>query len=535
MYSYARAILWAQWRTFLHFSPRGRTGSFLFTAAIAVIWYGIWVLGAVAVGAVMASPPPQAPLSQMIPAGLFLAFLYWQVIPILMATSGASLEVRKLMVYPIPLDQLFALEVLLRMSTGIEMLIVLSGASAGLWMNPNVPLWAPLSFVPFVLFNLFLSAGVRDLLIRIMGRKRIREVAVLLFVLLAAIPQVLLTTGAPSRMTRLIAGLPNLLLPWGATGRLAAGELSLAAVLLLSAWTLAAWWFGRWQFHRGLRFDEAAANATATAPSSRDSWIDPLYRWPAALFRDPFAALLEKELRTLARSPRFRLVFFMGFSFGLLIWLPLAFGRSSSPDSFASANFLTIVSVYALLLLGDALFWNNLGFDRSAAQIYFLMPQPFTTALMAKNAAAVVFVTIEIVAVSTVCAVLRMPVTLPRIVEAAAVTAVLTLYLLALGNLGSVHQPRPMSPQHAWRANAARSFQALLLIVYPILCLPVALAFLARYAFNSELAFYAVLAVGALIGGVFYAVSLESSANAAERRREEIVATLSAGEGPVAA
>ena len=33
--------------------------------------------------------------------------------------------------------------------------------------------------------------------------------------------------------------------------------------------------------------------------------------------------MVEKELRTFARSARFRTVFIMGFSFGLLVWLPV--------------------------------------------------------------------------------------------------------------------------------------------------------------------------------------------------------------------
>ena len=61
----------------------------------------------------------------------------------------------------------------------------------------------------------------------------------------------------------------------------------------------------------------------------------------------------------------------MGFSFGLLIWTPIAFGRLSTERSFMSDNYLTMVSIYALLLLSDALFWNCFGFDRSAAQDLF--------------------------------------------------------------------------------------------------------------------------------------------------------------------
>ena len=63
---------------------------------------------------------------------------------------------------------------------------------------------------------------------------------------------------------------------------------------------------------------------------------------------------------------------------GLVIWLPMALGRNSSSNSFLGANYLTVVSVYSLLLLSEVCFWNSFGFDRSAAQIYFLAPVPFS-------------------------------------------------------------------------------------------------------------------------------------------------------------
>ena len=43
----------------------------------------------------------------------------------------------------------------------------------------------------------------------------------------------------------------------------------------------------------------------------------------------------------------------MGFSFGLLIWLPLAFRGGQESDGFFAQNYLTIVSAYALMLLGE--------------------------------------------------------------------------------------------------------------------------------------------------------------------------------------
>ena len=64
--------------------------------------------------------------------------------------------------------------------------------------------------------------------------------------------------------------------------------------------------------------------------------------------------------------------------------------------------------------------------------------------------------------------------------------------------------------------------------------LPVLLAYGARYAFASEMAFYVMLAFAASLGAVVYWLALESAGTAAERRKEQIITELSRGDGPVA-
>ena len=126
--------------------------------------------------AILLSRPDELDTFQnILPAALLLCFLYWQLIPVLMASIGSSLDLKKLLVYPIPHSALFTLEVILRVSTGVEMLLVTAGAGVGLLLNPAVPLWAPLALIPFVVFNLLCSAGIRDLLVRLLARKRVRE------------------------------------------------------------------------------------------------------------------------------------------------------------------------------------------------------------------------------------------------------------------------------------------------------------------------------------------------------------------------
>jgi ABC-2 type transport system permease protein len=255
---------------------------------------------------------------------------------------------------------------------------------------------------------------------------------------------------------------------------------------------------------------------------------------PSVLFRDPLGALVEKEIRFLARSPRFRLVFMMGFTFGLVVWLPLAFGRHGAAQSFVGRNFLTAVSVYSVLLLSEVCFWNSFGFDRSAAQFYFLAPVPFSRVLMGKNLSATLFIVLEFVAVTTVSASLGMPIDPLKLGEAFAVAAVISLFLLGAGNLMSVHQPRGVNPESSFRSSAAGRVQSLLFVVYPIAFAPTALAYLARWAFDSELAFFAVLAFDAVAGVVVYRVATQSAVQSAERLKETFLAALAAGDGPIA-
>jgi ABC-2 type transport system permease protein len=187
------------------------------------------------------------------------------------------------------------------------------------------------------------------------------------------------------------------------------------------------------------------------------------------------------------------------------------------------------------MLLGEVSFWNTFGFDREAVQIYYLLPVPFGLVLLAKNLAALIFVFLEITAIAIVCALVGMPLTPGRLLESYAIALVLTILLLGIGNLGSTYYPRPVNPAHSWRSSSAGKFQALMMLTYPVLSFPVALAYLARYAFESHWAFYTVLAIGGAVGLAFYWVATDSAVQAARARKEHIVEALSQGEGPLAA
>jgi ABC-2 type transport system permease protein len=527
----ARAILWAQWRTLRNSYPFGGNG---WTGLIGLLWYGFWVLAAIAGGRLIADPSSLPLLKTALAGAMLLMFLYWQVVPLLMAATGSSLDLRKLQVYPIAVSELFGIEVMLRVTAAVEMLIVLTGVGVGLALNPSLPSWSVLAIVPFILFNLFLAVGLRDLLMRVLARKRIREVVVILMVMATAVPQVLLSRAAPagsSRLRFLITGDSWPGWPWSAASNLAQGFHPMDSAAILFAWTMTAALFGYWQFTRTLAFDMEAAGARDTGPKRSRGLVESFFNLPSLLFSDPLAALIEKELRSLVRSPRFRLVFLMGFTFGIMVFiLPMSVGRGR----FFGGNYLTVVSVYSLLLLSEACFWNSFGFDRSAAQIYFLAPVPFARILIAKNLSALLFIALEIGAVTCVCLLMRMPLSLEKAAEAYAVTGVVTIFLLCAGNLLSIHQARGVNPNAQFRAKAAGRVQAMLVFIYPIAFIPIGLAFLARRVFDTDWAFFGVLAFDALAGLVVYQVALESAVAAAGRLKESMIAALSTNEGPIA-
>jgi ABC-2 type transport system permease protein len=304
---------------------------------------------------------------------------------------------------------------------------------------------------------------------------------------------------------------------------------SWVALLWLILWALAALVFAERQFERTLRYDSLAMQATplASRPSMWAALTERFYRIPGLFLPDPLAGIAEKELRSLARTPRFRMVFIMGFTFGLMVWFPSMIsghGMHSTPSPY----FLPTVSLYALTLLGQVTYWNCFGFDRGAAALYFVAPQPIRLTLLGKNVAALLFIYLEVLFLTLVTAMLRVTPGWSGIGEMLVVIGICSLYMLALGNLSSVNYPRALIAERATQgARGGGRFQSLIFLFYPVTLLPVFLAYLARYAFDSELAFVLVLGLAAVIGGVLYGIAMESAVSSAYRRREAILAELS--------
>ena len=206
------AILRAQFLSMHSFRIGSGRRGVIFSTITSLLWYGFWAVAALGAEAFAADPELRVRIVQSMPSVLIFVILYWQLAPILVASLGASLDLRKLLVYPVPTAKLFWVEVILRLTTGMEMVILLTGLSIGLVRNPQSGGWprlpqVALPVLAFILFNLLLAAGLRNLVERLLSRKRMREIFVIFVVMIGAAPQLLIVTGVPrGTLQRLTSG-----------------------------------------------------------------------------------------------------------------------------------------------------------------------------------------------------------------------------------------------------------------------------------------------------------------------------------------
>jgi ABC-2 type transport system permease protein len=531
------AIGWAQFRITRNHLPRTSFGTVLISC-VSLLWYGLYVGFAV----FLSFSLPRLSLleiRQWLPVGLLSVFLFWQVVPLFTLSSGWSLQLNKLQVYPVSSNALFGIEVVLRITSAPEMVIVLVGALIGLVRHPGVPFWGPLFLLLYVPFNLLLLLAIRDLILHSFERNRFRELFAALMISIGVLPQVLLRTGIARRFSPYFLSVAqNALTPWHEIASLSLGSFSPVPLLTILAWTAAGYAFARFQFQKSLSPDDSfrpgASAAILPTARTRSAQTSKLRELPARVFNDPMAALLQKELQSLVRMPRFRVIFGMACIFSVLIFIPFVFRNGmQARQGFWTGNFLPVVNLYGLLLMSDALLLNIFGFDRRAAQIFFVVPVPFETVLRAKNLTAVIFIALQTLVVLVIASVLRIHITLMAIASDVLASAVVTVFLLSLGNFVSVTMARPLDATQTFKKQAGAKMQLWLLLCSVGIFLLIGFALLARYALHTDWALLGVLVLEFCIGLIFYRAATESAVQRGLRDREQMLDALAKTGSPV--
>lgn len=524
-----QAILWAQFRTVRNYLPRTSMGAAL-VWLLGAAWYALFV----AIAAGLAASLPHILMKELprsLALMLFFLFLFWQIFPLMTLNTGWSLDLRRLLVYPIRERTLFGIEVLLRITTALETLVLLAGIMIGLMRHARVSTFSPLFLLLYLPFNLFLSLAIRETLLRFFRRRKFKELFAIFFLVIVLSPTLLANTSLGARLAPVVLKVASSLgAPWFELSSLALGRFSFFSIALILLWTVAAYVFAARQFANGLRQDRSGFGATVpqrTTDEATNPRQDFLFGSIDRLFRDPLAALIEKEFRTLLRSPRFRVLFGMACVFSVIVFLPFSSGRLASHAM--SRDYLPIVSTYGLVLLGEVLLWNAFGFDRKAAQLYFVAPVPFSVVIRAKNIVAVVMILFMSLLIAVAGLLFRLRVTAMSLLASTSLTLVLAVFFLAFGNLTSVLLPRPIDPNQAMRKQNSGQVSLWFMLALLVLAVPVGLAFAARWAFDADWAFFAVLAVDFAIAVIIYYVATESAIARANRERERMLDALGRG------
>ena len=532
------AILWAQFRIFRNRLPRTNVGSLL-AGLVGLLWYGIFIGAGISFAFVI----PSLPLGELrddLPIGLLAILLFWQIVPLFTLSTGWSLQLNKLQIYPVSNSAFFGIEVLLRITTAPEMIFVTLGGFIGMLRHPALSFFPPCLVLLFIPLNLFLSLAIREIVLHSFERNRFRELFAIFFISISILPQLLLRTGLGRRMTPYFLSVAhNRWTPWQNISTLSLGEFSLFGAVLLLCWLAFGYWLARFLFVRSMNFEDTvrAGVADLSPTNQKQGGRKPLIRLaelPNRLFRDPLAALVQKELQSLLRMPRFRIAFGMACIFSVLVFIPVAWNSlSKGGNTFMSNNFLSIVTLYGLLMLSDVLLLNIFGLDRSATQLYFVAPIPFAAVIKAKNLAAIAFLLIQSLGVLAVVALIRIPLTGFNVISALIAASVVGLFFISAGNLSSITMARPSDPKQTFRKQSGGKMQLWLLLCSLGMFVLLGSAFLAQWALDSNWALLGVLVVEFVIGLIVYRVALDSAVERGLRDREQLIDALSKGSNPI--
>lgn len=153
--------------------------------------------------------------------------------------------------------------------------------------------------------------------------------------------------------------------------------------------------------------------------------------------------------------------------------------------------------------------------------------------LRAKNIVATCCILLQVLFTIAVAALFQIQVSALSVISALALALVILAFLLGIGNLISVLQPRAVDPNETFRASRGGKAQLWLFLTLFTICIPVGLAFLARWALGTEWAYFGVLAIDLLVGLIVYHVATGSAIEKAEHERERIIDALSRGSTPI--
>ena len=336
-------------------------------------------------------------------------FLWWQLVPILVAGFGANFEFRNLLRFPLSLRAFYILGVgygfadFAAVSSLCWIASMLVAAAVG--QARLLPVMALASLL-FVLVNVTLERLIGSWLEKIFANRRARELLVGLFVLSVVSMNFLNLAvqhwggrGTRPRIVHLVSYFSWLPGSLAGNALAAASDGDSQALVLtvggLLAWLGAASWL-LWMRYRAQYLGEELSESAAPSAGKRGARKQTASSSLPGFLSPPVAGVMSKEFHYLTRN---------GFSFLTLIIPPLmvAFftlefaGNNSQikEHGLAPQLFFPAAMAYLILILLSPAY-NSFAFEGHGIQSYFMAPVRMRDVLVGKNLFLVCVVIVEL-------------------------------------------------------------------------------------------------------------------------------------------
>ena len=437
---------------------------------------------------------------EFLPILFWVAFLLWQVVPVMLASFQEQFDLGILLRFPVSFGSYFLLYVvfgLVDVSTILGVLCCL-GIWAGLTLaRPDLSAWAALVLMVFAAFNILLVRAVFAWIDRWLSQRKTREIVGALFMIFLLSLQLLNPAlhqkrrpqpRTPQERIENLRRMETEFAPWiktayavqqGLPPGLAARALrqagnrqpvgALASLGVLGLWALAAGSVLARRLkaeYRGENLGSAPRRETSRAKTSsvRASLVRREGGWRLG-GSSPIAALMEKEARSLMRT--LPLLWVIGAPLLMVLVMASIYRSNASGHPFLYA--LPFYVAFALMGFTQ-MFSNNLGAEGAGIQLLFLSPTPIRTVFLAKNLFHFLLFWLDALLVG-ILTTLRLG--WPQGVTVAATAAWVLFALpccLAVGNIFSLRMPFRIHPgrmtrQRGSQANALSSMLLLLVVM----------------------------------------------------------------------
>ncbi|HKE55784.1 MAG TPA: hypothetical protein VKB46_03745 [Pyrinomonadaceae bacterium] len=465
-----------------------------------------------------------------------LAFLYlmWATVPLSIGSSK-QFDAGRLLMYPISLGKLFAIDFISELTTLQSVFaipaILAMGIGAGLGRG-NLALGL-IAVVPAALFGIAFSKWLSTMIATLFRRKRARGEAVLA------------TVGAVAGLGGAIAGQVAPLvfkhaesltaLRWTPPG--AAGFIMAVGspaepftyglfLLLICGYSIllifATYWIARRSalgLGGGKQQKALATNANLPAYTG----------WELPLVSPELSALIEKELRYAMRNAQLRMMALMPL---ILVVVRFVNSRrfsgvrpraSSQPNAFLTYGMGWIVAagvLYVFLILAG-LAWNQFAFEEGGMRTLILAPVERRRILIGKNIAVVVLALVFSTMLVLINGLVFRDLTLDSILFGALSFVVFASLMAIIGNWFSIRFPKRM--QFGKRLNVSGVAGIMLIPMILLLGTPPGLAVFAGYYTHNLVVEYATLALFAALSFGLYLLLINFQGRLLARREIEIL------------